>query len=56
MKTFDFFFNDYITDKMAPDGFIEKVLTRLDSTLYKPLEVVIYNDQKVNELIIVGKG
>ena len=43
MKTFKFFFNDYMGNQMAPNEFIDKVLTQLDNQLYKPDEVIIRN-------------
>ena len=42
--------------KMAPEGFMIKILTQLDALLYKPGDVIIRNNDEVDELVVIGKG
>ena len=56
MNKFDYFFNDYISMKSAPPGFVTKVMTQLDALLYKPGSTIVKKNNVIDELVLISEG
>ena len=56
IRKFKFFFQDYINQIRAPQDFMVRMMTSLDSQLYKPGALILESDQKVDNLILIAQG
>ena len=51
-----YWFNDYIDQVQAPDGFITKFMVELESTLYDVGDTIIYEGDAVDNLVFILSG
>ena len=56
MATFEFFFQDFVGKNKAPEAFMMNVVANLDSRLFETGHVLIEENEKVKDLIVVGEG
>jgi len=55
-KTFKYFFEDFSGKTKATEAFMFRVLTRLKSKMYRPGEIVLAQNRKVHDLLVIGRG
>ena len=56
VKRFDFFFNDYNFGNHCSKTFIMHIMTRLNSRLYERGSIMIKQNKRVDNLILVNQG
>ena len=56
MHAFAFFFEDFAGKNKAPEDFIVGILTQLTMSLYRPGDIILRQNEKVEDLILIEKG
>ena len=56
IRKFKYFFHDYQNEMYAPEDFMLRVLTSLDSELFRPYDIICKRQANVDSLIMLAQG